>query len=154
MRYFVPLQLENHTFVIHLCEINCTFVVGKSYLSHPFMLDILYLCGGKIEDFTLPHRVSLDSTWSPRGVVESLWSLCGLSFAGSSAKFMYKVPVESWWTPCRLHVGSMWTKWAPRTPPIWKRKISYHYCGIVDVRNRSRDPARDDTFTLQYIYIY
>ena len=50
---------------------------------------------GPNEDFTLPHRVSLDSTWSPRGVVESLWSLCGLSFAGSSAKFMYKVPVES-----------------------------------------------------------
>ena len=47
VRYFVPLQLKNHCLVIHLHEIYCTFAVGKSYLSHPFMLDILYLCGGK-----------------------------------------------------------------------------------------------------------
>ena len=36
-KYFVPLRLENHTFVIHLCKIFCTPVVGKSYLRHPLM---------------------------------------------------------------------------------------------------------------------
>ena len=30
MRYLVPLRLENHTLVIHLSEIFCTFAVGKS----------------------------------------------------------------------------------------------------------------------------
>ena len=42
VRYFVPLQLENHTFIIHLCKIFCTPVVGKSYLQQPLMWDILY----------------------------------------------------------------------------------------------------------------
>ena len=61
------MWLENHTFVIHLHEIYCTPVVGKSYLNssiyvryivplrlenhtliHPFMWDKLYLCGWKI----------------------------------------------------------------------------------------------------------
>ena len=36
VRYFVPLWLENHTFVIHLCKIFCTPAVGKSYLRHTF----------------------------------------------------------------------------------------------------------------------
>jgi hypothetical protein len=29
VRYFVPLQLESHTRVIHLLEIFCTLAVGK-----------------------------------------------------------------------------------------------------------------------------
>ena len=37
VRYIVPLRLENHSLVIHLCEIYCTSAVGKSYLRHPFM---------------------------------------------------------------------------------------------------------------------
>ena len=45
---FIPLGLENHTLAIHLCEIYCTSGVGKSYLSHSFMWDILYPWGWKI----------------------------------------------------------------------------------------------------------
>ena len=33
VRYFVPWQLENHTFVIHLHEKYSTLAVGKPYLS-------------------------------------------------------------------------------------------------------------------------
>src|SRR6266446_3473104 len=33
VRYIVPLQLENHTFVIHLCDIYSTPAVGKLYLN-------------------------------------------------------------------------------------------------------------------------
>ena len=40
-RYFVSLQLENHTLVIHLCEIFCIPMVEKSYV-------ISYPCGQKI----------------------------------------------------------------------------------------------------------
>ena len=33
VRYIVPLRLENHILVIHLCEVYSTPAVGKSYLS-------------------------------------------------------------------------------------------------------------------------
>ena len=49
---FVSLQLENHTLVIHLCEIFCIPMVEKSYIisypSYPFTWEILYLCSWKI----------------------------------------------------------------------------------------------------------
>ena len=52
--YFVPLWLESHNWVIHLWEIFCTSAVGKSYLSHPFMLDILYPYSWKIIWYIIP----------------------------------------------------------------------------------------------------
>ena len=48
VRYIVPLRLENHTLAIYLCGIYHTSAVGKAYFCHPFMWDILYLCGWKI----------------------------------------------------------------------------------------------------------
>ena len=54
MIYFIPLWLESHNWVIHLWEIFCISAVGKSYLSHPFVWDILYPCGWKIIHYIIP----------------------------------------------------------------------------------------------------
>ena len=54
MRYFIPLWLESHNWVIHLWEIFCISAIGKSYLSHPFIWDILYRYGWKIIHYIIP----------------------------------------------------------------------------------------------------
>ena len=54
MRYFVPLWLESHSWIIHLWEIFCTSAVGKSYSVYPFMWDILYPYSWKIIQHIIP----------------------------------------------------------------------------------------------------
>jgi hypothetical protein len=63
---------------------------------------------GEKEDFTVPHRVLLECTWTPRGVVESMWSPGGVhaDFPLNLGQF-YVVCAESMRSPCRLHVDSI-----------------------------------------------
>ena len=60
-----------------------------------------------MEDFTLPHRVSLDSTWSPRGVVESSWSPRGVFMDFPLQEALPNSCIKSLWSPDGLLVGSM-----------------------------------------------
>ena len=53
MRYFVPLWLENHSWIIHLWEIFCTSAVGKSYSIYP--LHVRYFVPLQLENHTTYH---------------------------------------------------------------------------------------------------
>ena len=84
VRYFVPLRLENHSLVIHLHEIYCTFVVGKSYLSHPFTWDILIYCTFAVGKSYLSHPFMLDILY-----------LCGWKIIPLSSIYVrYIVPLQ------------------------------------------------------------
>ena len=57
--------------------------------------------------------------------------------------------MDSMWAPCRLHVDHVGSKDSP-----YISYFTWTLSGLlVDVRDRSRGDARDNTFTLQYIYI-
>ena len=56
VRYFVPWQLENHAFVIHLREKYSTLAVGKPYLVNTFMMRNIVLSEYELQSHSPPNH--------------------------------------------------------------------------------------------------